>query len=317
MVKKVLMGLGGLIGLAALGIVGKFYIASPASRAAEDLTAPTDEATVAHGKYLANHVYACMACHSELSEELPGEPLIEGRLGSGRVFPPDPYAPGTIRSANLTPHHLKDWTDGEIVRAIREGVGNEGRGLFPMMPYMLYSKVMPKDEALAIVAYLRTLEPVDNNPGITEIAFPVSMFVRAVPAPVETEPAAAPAPDDPGRGAYLLKAAVCAECHTTMDDKRQPVPGMDYAGGTMIPHGSQILNTPNITPHETGIAAYTDEELHNAIFEGKGRDGRDLFVMPWTFYGGMTPGDRKALIAELRKVAPVEHNVERLAAGTH
>ncbi len=320
MVKKLLLAVASLIALLILGVAGKFYVAAPASRPAEDLTAPTDEGTIAHGKYVAHHVYACLACHSELRDELPGEPAVDGRLGSGRVFLRDPYTPppGVIRASNLTPHNLSDWSDGEIVRAMREGISKNGRNLFPAMPYAVYGKHMPKDDALAIIAYLRTLEPIAGDPLETEVPFPVSMFVRAVPQPVEIEPPPAPSPQDvDARGAYLLKVASCAECHATVDDKRQPLPGMDYAGGTMLPHGQQVLNAANITPHATGIEAYTDEELERAIFEGKARDGRDLYVMPWTWYGGMTPEDRTALVKAVRDIGPVEHKVERISTGQH
>lgn len=314
MVKKVLIGIGGLLGLGVLAVVGKFYIASPASAPAEDLTAPTDEASIAEGKYLATHVYACLACHSELDEEVPGEPLVAGRLGSGRIFPVDPYGGSILKPPNLTPYNLKDWTDGEIVRAMREGVTKDGEPIFPMMPYTVYAKIMPKEQALKIVAYLRTLEPIENDVGDSEVPFPISMFVRAAPAPVESEPPAVPA-EGAARGEWLAKAMVCAECHTSVDEQRQPIPGMDYAGGVRFTHGEQVIKTPNITQHEgTGIGVYSEEEIANAVFRGKARDGRDLYIMPWTWYAGLTPEDQALLAAKVKTFTAVEHKVERLAA---
>ncbi|RMG95894.1 MAG: hypothetical protein D6705_12575 [Deltaproteobacteria bacterium] len=308
-----------VVGLLALPIVvggaafGRFYVAAPKARVAEDLEAPSDSATVERGRYLANHVYACMACHSEVREDVPGEPLVDGRLGSGRAFPPDAYGAGTLRAPNLTPAHLGDWTDGEIVRAIREGVDKDGEPLFPMMPYATYGRVMPKADALAIVAYLRTLPPIDHDPGRSEIAFPVSMFVRTVPAPVEREPEPPPA-EGLERGRFLLEAMSCGDCHHTVDERRQPVEGMAFAGGVKFPTAVGMLQTPNITSHEsTGLGQSSPEEIARAVFEGKARDGRDLYIMPWRWYAGLSEADRKALVAAVREILAVDHEVARIA----
>ncbi len=311
--KKLRIVLAAGAGILVVAGWARFYVAAPASRPPEDLSAPTDPDTVERGRYLANHVYGCLVCHSEVREDVPGEPLVEGRLGSGRTFPPDPYSGSVLRAPNLTPAHLGDWSDGEIVRAIREGVDKDGEPLFPMMPYATFGKVMPRDDALAIVAYLRTLPSIEDDLGPSEIPFPVSMFVRTVPAPVEQEPPRPPA-DGPERGRFLLSAMLCADCHSTVDERRQPVEGMAFAGGVRFPSSAGFVQTPNITSHEaTGIGAYTPEEIERAIVEGKARDGRDLYFMPWRWYAGLHEADRKALVAAVREIPPVEHEVPRLA----
>src|SRR5262249_9645982 len=135
------------------------------------------------------------------------------------------------------------WTDGEVLRAMREGVDRNGRTLFPMMPYGVYGRRLSDDDALAIVAYLRTLAPQPGGPGRTELTLPVSMFVRLAPRPLETAPPPAPPPSDPvARGQWLLDLASCAECHS-QSEKGRVLEGMKMAGNTIpfkLPNGITV-----------------------------------------------------------------------------
>ena len=83
------------------------------------------------------------------------------------------------------------------------------------------------------------------------------------------------------------------------------------AGGAHFPlPGGKYVNVPNITQDKaTGIGAYSDEDLKRIFEEGKGKDGRDLFMMPWSYYRGMTPEDKDALFTALRAVKPVANLV--------
>ena len=55
-------------------------------------------------------------------------------------------------ASNITPDPetgLGRWTDGENIRAIRDGVDREGKALFSMMPYPFYRHMRDADvEAL-------------------------------------------------------------------------------------------------------------------------------------------------------------------------
>lgn len=313
---RVLAGVGGLLVLAVLGMVVKFYVLSPASRPAPQMTAPTSPEAVERGRYLANHVTGCIGCHSPIIDTEPGEGIVGDKRAAGRDFGEWEGAPFRLRSRNLTPDKetgLGAWTDGEIVRAIREGVSRDGRALFPQMPYQTYGETLSDDDALAIVAYLKTLPSVKNDPGPTEIKFPVSMFIRAVPKPLVASPAPVPPPSEKlARGRWLLKTAMCNDCHDTVDARMERVPGKSLAGGFKfpLPAGKGYVYAPNITSDKaTGIGAYTDEDLRRVFDEGKGKDGRLLYVMPWKHYGGMTSEDKDALIAALREVAPVANVV--------
>ena len=315
-IKRVLAAIGALLLLAILGMVVKFYLLSPKSRPAQALTAPTTPEAIARGKYLVNNVVACIGCHSPIDESKPGDPPVEGKVASGRDFGDwGPDVPFHLRAPNLTPDKetgIGTWTDGEIVRAMREGIGKNGRPLFAQMPFQTYARTVSDDDALAIVAYLRTLPAVKNDPGTTTVKFPVSMFMRAAPQPLEKSPPPPPPTSDKlARGKWLLDACSCHDCHDSFDSHHQPIPGKSLAGNFKIPvPGKGFVVAPNITSDKaTGIGAYSDDDLRRVFDEGKGKTGRYLYVMPWSYYSGMTKEDKEALIAALREVPPVSNIV--------
>src|SRR5262245_51276869 len=102
-VKRALLAVGALLLLGVLGLSVKFYVLSPQTRPAPDVKAPTSPEAIARGKYLANHVAACLGCHSKVDETISGEPIVEGFAGSGRDFGLIPNFPGHIRSPNISP----------------------------------------------------------------------------------------------------------------------------------------------------------------------------------------------------------------------
>jgi mono/diheme cytochrome c family protein len=318
--KRVAFGIVGVIGLAITLIVVKFYVLSPKSRPAPVMTAPTTPEAIERGRYLVHHVAACIGCHSPVQDTVPGEPPVESKLGAGRDFGEIPNYPVHIRSRNLTPDRdtgIGGWTDGEIARAMREGVSRDGTPLFPQMPYKTYRETLSDGEVLDIIAYIRTLKPVNNNPGRTSVNFPISMFIRGAPEPLEASPPPAPSPSDKmGRGKWLLRTCSCNDCHDSVNDKMEKIPGKALAGGFRFPlpndHGYAIA--PNITSDKaTGIGAYTDDDLRRVFEEGKGKDGRNLYVMPWSYYKGMTREDKEALFAALREVTAVGNVVPHSA----
>jgi mono/diheme cytochrome c family protein len=120
------------------------------------VAAPDPADQVAYGAYLAGPIGHCMECHTPMGEH--GHPDLEHRLGAGG-FPFDgPW--GTSYAANITPAGLGDWTDAEIERAIREGIHQDGRPLMPPMGFAYYKGISESDMA-ALIAYLRSLPPVE------------------------------------------------------------------------------------------------------------------------------------------------------------
>jgi mono/diheme cytochrome c family protein len=116
--------------------------------------APDPAEKVAYGAYLAGPVGHCLECHTPM---LPGgQRDLAARLGWGGAKLTGAW--GTTISADLTPTHLGEWTDAEIVRAVTQGISRDGRQLGPPMGYAYYAGMTERDLS-ALVAYLRTLPP--------------------------------------------------------------------------------------------------------------------------------------------------------------
>lgn len=312
--KRIAAGLGALLALAVIGLVVKFYALSPKMRPAPNMTASTSKEAIERGRYLVENVTGCLGCHSPV-QDAPGEPPVVGKLGAGRDFK-DPVFPGKLRSPNISSDKTEGigaWTDGEIIRAMREGVSRDGRTLFPQMPYVTYAKTLSDDDALAIVSYLRTLAPVKSaeGSGPTEMKFPMSMFIRGVPQPLTSSPPAAPpVTDKKARGEWLLQVSSCHDCHDAVDNHHQPIPSKALGGGFPFTTEKGKFIAPNISSDPaTGIGSYSDDDLRRVFNEGKGKAGRPLYVMPWSYYSGMTKEDKEALIFALRQQPPVQNVV--------
>lgn len=303
-VKRILIALLVLMVL-AVGFLGVFfYLLHPKSRDAPTVTAPKTPEAIARGEYLAKHVAGCVVCHSPMDEKIPGDYIEDSKIFGGRVFPSDGSFPGKLVGPNITSAAVGKWTDGELLRAIREGVDRDGKTLFPMMPYGRFNK-LTDDDALAIIGYMRSVPAQTTMVGRTEVKFPVSMFIRLAPKPLSGSPPAWPT-DQVARGKILLEVMGCVDCHTPMD-KGQLIESKLYAGGNKFsaPEIGTVYSS-NITPDPaTGIGAYSDDDLMRAFREGKGKDGRMLWVMPWRALQGTKEEDLRAVIAALRTLKPI------------
>src|SRR6202043_2664037 len=94
--------------------------------------------------------------------------------------------PGRIVAPNLTPDQetgAGSWTDDQLARSIREGVGHDGRALFPIMPYQHYRN-MSEEDLGSVVVSRRSLPAAQNPLPATEIIFPVKYRIRSAPEPV-------------------------------------------------------------------------------------------------------------------------------------
>jgi hypothetical protein len=113
-----------------------------------------------------------------------------------------PYTdlPGKVFAPNLTPDKESgagNWTDDMVARAIREGIGYDGRAQ-------------------------------------TEIIFPVKYIMRNYPQPI-TGPVASPDVSDPvKRGRFLVNLIGCADCHTPIDNHHAPILGLEFSGGQVL-----------------------------------------------------------------------------------
>lgn len=283
----------------------------PKTRSLTNRTFESTPARLERGRYMVNAVNGCVACHSERDPNAPGMPALADRLGAGTVFGEGSDLPGRLVASNLTPDKetgAGNWTDDMLARAIREGIGHDGRTLFPLMPYMNYRE-MPDEDLASVIVYLRSLAPVKNALPQTEIIFPVKYLMRSAPEPVT---AAVPMPDlsDPvKRGAFLVRMASCGDCHTPQA-KGQRKPGFEFAGGLLFTTPEATVMAANITPDLSGTSYYDEDLFVQAIRTGKVKARSLSPIMPWYFYRSMTDEDLKAIFAYLRTLKPVKHTVD-------
>lgn len=117
------------------------------------------------------------------------------------------------------------------------------------------------------------------------------------------------------RGEFLVTSFGCVLCHTPADAERRPLPGMFLAGGVKLevkPFGT--FPTGNLTSdRDTGLGAWSDDEIKRAFTKGIMRDGSRMlpFPMDWSSYATMRPSDQDAIVAYLRTVPPVRNKVAR------
>jgi mono/diheme cytochrome c family protein len=270
------------------------------------------------GQYIATALAGCTAgCHSPRDYSTRGGPVVPGTEGRGQVMP-FPGLPGRIVASNLTPDAQTgagDWTDDQLARSIREGIGHEGRALFPLMPYPNFKRMSDEDLA-SVVVYLLSLAPVHNELPATEIIFPVKYLIRSVPEPI-TGPVAAPDPADRVTyGEYLVTLASCRNCHTPAAQGRA-LPRLDFSGGNLMEEGAEKAATANLTPDASGISYYDEALFIETLRTGSVKARKLSSIMPFAVYKNLTDDDLKAMFAYLRTLKPVKHRVDNSLTPTY
>jgi hypothetical protein len=298
------------IALAALPLViGIRPIIGPRARALTDRTFESTPERLERGRYLATSVSGCVFCHSEV-DWASGFIVKAGTEGSGRSWAEEGLPFLTV--PNITPDEETGagmWTDDMLARSIREGIGHDGRALFPLMPYHQY-KSMADEDLASIVVYIRSLPPVRKQLPPSAIPFPVNRFINAVPEPV-TEPVTPPnRSDQVAYGDYLVRIGVCRDCHTPADEQGQAIPNMEFGGGFPITSPLGPIASANITSDPSGIPYYTEDLFLEVMRTGMVRSRKLHEYMPWRMYGTQTDEDLKAMFAYIKTLPPVQHRVD-------
>lgn len=214
----------------------------------------------------------CAGCHSPNGQlPLSGQNFMEGA----------PF--GTFYAPNLTQAHFKDWSDGEIIRAIREGVSKNGRSLLIMPSNVFHS--MSDEDVQAIVAYLRS-QPADkpNTPAnnlnvVGAIMFGALNNVQTAQPPIENTVSAPAAGSTAAYGEYLTTVGGCKECH-----------GQNLSGGKSPDSGAA---TPNLT--QVG-KTWSEEDFIKTFRTGVTPDGHTLGEgMPWKDFEKFSDDDLRAI----------------------
>lgn len=288
----------------ALGLGIGVTAARPASA-----QAPASRDLVARGKYVFGATGGC-GCHTEKDR-----PVNSG----GRKYE-GPF--GTVYSSNITPDKqtgIGDWTDEQIITAIRLGRRPNGERLIPVHPYTVFNG-MAAEDLRALVAFLRSLPAVNRPNTPKKITIPLfeSVFLPAwlaTFAPRETPPATAPTAGVT-RGEYLVRAvAHCGECHTPR--------GVTYAtdntrflgGSAKGPEGDPV---PNITPDKDTGLTWSEDEIAEYLETGNKPDGdvagglmSEVIEGTAAGYKHLTKQDRLAIAKYLKTIPAVRNKVAK------
>lgn len=253
-------------------------------------------------------------CHTNYPGEGPEAPELAG----GRALE-TPF--GVFYSTNITPDPetgIGGWSDGDFIRAMREGLSPGGEHYFPVFPYTSFAGLTDAD-LVALKAYLDS-RPAYRRPNKAPGApFPFSW--RATIAGwkwmnfdgqrIEADPEQS---EEWNRGRYLVKAAAhCGECHTP----RTLTGGLDatrwLAGSREGPEGELA---PNITPdRKTGIGAWSKTDITWYLETGFKPDGDDTQGLMAEViehgYSNLPGEDLRAIAVYLRSLPPIENDVKR------
>ena len=283
--KWVGIGLGGLVLLVVLAVVVVYTLGrakfSQNANVGHPVTIPTSAEAVARGEYLVRSVMGCEGCHGA---------GFQGQM----FFDPavDPNGPpfGTLYAPNLTTGQggVGGMSDAQFERAIRHGIGYDGRTLF-IMPAHEYNHLSDEDFG-ALIAFIKTLPPLDSAAKPRELSFMAYLLGGAGqlgPTPYElidqsAAPVASVAPSTAAAyGEYISHLSACRDCH-----------GPDLKG--FIDPGTGEA-TPDVTA--TGnVGAWSLEQFLTLLHTGVRPDGSQLSEgMPWKEYGTMTDDDLTAL----------------------
>ena len=294
------------------------------------------QARLDRGRYLVEGSGRCFMCHSDIDWTKPGGQPKEGRKGAGHIWIDEelPWLPQysdlkrrsgwlglrelLLVSPNITPDRetgAGDWSDDMLVQAIRQGIGHDGRVLYPGMPHGQFRRLSDEDLA-SIIVYLRSI-PAVHNP-LPATLLPAEIRQSLQPSEPITEPVPSPDLFDPVEwGAYLVRLSDCTGCHNAFDEKGRPIPGLAFAGGALLKEPWGQITAPNITPDPSGISYY-DEDLFVQVMRTGWVGARELKpIMPWSFYGNMIDEDLKAIFAYLGMLKPVVHWVDNTEPPTY
>ena len=193
------------------------------------------------------------------------------------------------------------YTDVDFVRAIRHGIGKDGRALI-VMPSEFFNKFSDEDLG-AIVAYLKSAPPVDNELPATRLG-PLGRVITLVeggllPATIIDHDAPRPVPPTVGvnreygeYGEYI--AVVCSACH-----------GEDLSGGPLPGAEPGDPVAANITV--LARSGWNEDNFKSFLRTGTTHYGKqvDNEYMPWKSFARMTDDEIDALWLFMASLTPV------------
>ena len=246
----------------------------------------------------------CASCHTDVKNN--GKPLAGGRALA------TPF--GTFYGPNISPDPktgIGDWTEAQFHRALREGINEHGRYMYPVFPFTSFTGMSDADIS-DLWAFLRAQAPVEQRNKRHEVSFPFNfrfglvfwrtLFFREGPLAPD------PAHDaEWNRGRYLADAvAHCGECHTPRNFLGAMKTSEAYAGNPAGPDGQKA---PNITPDPAkGIGKWSFDDIETVLKTGQLPDfdfvGSGMAeVVKGT--SELTDADRHAIAVYLKSLKPI------------
>ena len=314
MIKKILFVVAGGVGILLAGFavfVGARQHLTYDSPYPE-ISASTDTAVVARGRYLVRNLVNCSMCHGDPTRMEEASQGVDIPLSGGYRWD---IPPGHFYARNITPDSttgIGNFSDGAIARALRNGVGQDGRALLPFMEVQGLSD----EDLVAVVSYLRTQTPVHNpipDHQYNVLGKVVKATVLAKPVgPKETPPKSTPHGATIENGRYIVESVtLCWACHTQRNQATGALTGPRFGGATEFLEPSDPEHSwspPNITGDpETGrLGKWSEDE-----FVDRFRLGRiyPKSPMPWQGFRSMSDDDLRAVYRYLKSVPPVHRDV--------
>jgi len=284
------LAIGGVLALLVLLIliltgVGTLRVNKTFDIQVASVDVPTDSAGLERGRHFIETVGLCQECHGENYEgKILGDDLLFGRLAPPNLTSGKGGIGGSL-------------TDIDYVRAIRHGVGSDGKALL-IMPSEAFNRIGDEDLG-AMIAYLKSVPPIDNEVPQSSarlIARILTVFDDEALFAANKIDHDAPRPSAPSIGVTVeygeYLATVCTICH-----------GENLAGGS-LPDDFNV-SAPNITPAGV-LSVWNESDFISTIRTGvtPGRNKLDEENMPWKRFRKMTDDELKAIWLYLQSVPP-------------
>jgi len=313
MIRKILRIVG--IVLLVVIVVGGIYVGSRQHLTFDapypKVVASTDPAVIERGRYIVRVAAPCAACHGDPAQRKAYMSGMDTPLIGGFVFD---IPPGKFYPRNLTPDRetgLGSVGDSAIARALRYGVGHDGRALLPFMEMQGLSD----DDLVAVVSYLRT-QPAAHNVVPPHYFNVLGMIVKATAmshpvGPSSTPPAVAPRGLSVETGHYLVESvALCWACHTQRSQMTGALTGPRFGGTKGFQEAddpTRSWSPPNITsdPQTGRLGALTEDQ-----FVARFRQGRVIpgSPMPWQAFSRLSEDDLRSIYRYLKSVPAVRRD---------
>ncbi|HEY3215000.1 MAG TPA: cytochrome c [Candidatus Eisenbacteria bacterium] len=314
MIRKLALGLLTMVGLALVGFA--IFVSARQNLRFDapypPIMASADSAVIARGRHIVRDVAVCATCHSD--PKLAGEIQAgaEVPLSGGRTWN---IPPGRFYARNITPDPetgLGRISDQAVARALRYGVGHDGRALLPFMEMQGLSD----QDLAAVVSYLRAQPPIRNVVPPQDFNL-LGMVVRATVLARPVGPRQAPPRVSPRgltveNGRYLAESvALCWACHTQRDMRTGALVGPKYAGATGMEEQDTpgvLWSPPNITADDkTGrLSGLSEDDFVARLRAGRAIPGSP---MPWQGFQRMSDDELRAIYRYLKTVPPAERDV--------